>query len=113
VDADTALDDVTTASATRRRRRSTAPAEVIACFSGKGGEGKSTLALAIAQAAAEIGGKSVCLIDANRAQGDLGLYLRVRTTDLPSIYDAVMLGDLVSTILSPDQLNVSRYVRSV
>src|SRR5699024_4743510 len=41
VDADTALDDVTKASATRRSRRSTAPAEVIACFSGKGGEGKS------------------------------------------------------------------------
>ncbi|WP_193119311.1 P-loop NTPase family protein [Brachybacterium tyrofermentans] len=105
VDADTALDDVTKASATRRSRRSTAPAEVIACFSGKGGECKSTLALAFAQAAAEIGGKSVCLIDANRAQGDLGLYLRVRTTDLPSIFDAVMIGDPASAILSPDQLN--------
>jgi hypothetical protein len=111
VDADTALDDVTRASVTRRTRRSTAPAEVITCFSGKGGEGKSTLALALAQAAAEIGGKSVCLIDANRAQGDLGLYLRVRTTDLPSIYDAVMIGDPASAILSPDQLNQARQGR--
>ncbi|MDN5688177.1 MAG: hypothetical protein L0G94_16090 [Brachybacterium sp.] len=111
VDADTALDDVTRASASRRTRRSTAPAEVITCFSGKGGEGKSTLALALAQAAAEIGGKSVCLIDANRAQGDLGLYLRVRTTDLPSIFDAVMIGDPASAILSPDQLNQARQGR--
>ncbi|MGP9843269.1 nucleotide-binding protein [Brachybacterium sp. 107] len=111
VDADTALDDVTKASATRRSRRSTAPSEVIACFSGKGGEGKSTLALAFAQAAAEIGGKSVCLIDANRAQGDLGLYLRIRTTDLPSIYDAVMIGDIASAILSPEQLNQARQGR--
>ncbi|MGO1286759.1 MAG: nucleotide-binding protein, partial [Brachybacterium sp.] len=111
VDADTALDDVTRASAARRTRRSTAPAEVITCFSGKGGEGKSTLALALAQAAAEIGGKSVCLIDANRAQGDLGLYLRVRTTDLPSIFDAVMIGDPASAILSPDQLNQARQGR--
>ncbi|WP_263310066.1 nucleotide-binding protein [Brachybacterium atlanticum] len=108
VDADTALDDVTRASATRRARRSTAPAEVIVCFSGKGGEGKSTLALALAQAAAEIGGTSVCLIDANRAQGDLGLYLRIRSTDLPSIYDAIMIGDPASAILSPDQLNAAR-----
>ncbi|MGO1201405.1 MAG: nucleotide-binding protein, partial [Dermabacteraceae bacterium] len=104
-------DDVTKASATRRSRRSTAPSEVIACFSGKGGEGKSTLALAFAQAAAEIGGKSVCLIDANRAQGDLGLYLRIRTTDLPSIYDAVMIGDIASAILSPEQLNQARQGR--
>lgn len=111
VDADTALDDVTRASASRRTRRNTAPAEVIACFSGKGGEGKSTLALALAQAAAEIGGKSVCLIDANRAQGDLGLYLRVRTTDLPSIFDAVMIGDPASAILSPGQLNQARQGR--
>ncbi|MGP5672585.1 nucleotide-binding protein [Brachybacterium alimentarium] len=111
VDADTALDDVTKASATRRSRRSTAPAEVIVCFSGKGGEGKSTLALALAQAAAEIGGKSVCLIDANRAQGDLGLYLRVRTTDLTSIYDAVMIGDPASAILSPEELNQARQGR--
>jgi len=111
VDADTALEDVTKASATRRSRRSTAPAEVIACFSGKGGEGKSTLALAFAQAAAEIGGKSVCLIDANRAQGDLGLYLRIRTTNLPSIYDAVMIGDPASAILSPEQLNQARQGR--
>lgn len=111
VDADTALDDVTQASATKRSWRSTAPAEVIACFSGKGGEGKSSLALALAQAAAEIGGKSVCLIDANRAQGDLGLYLRIRTTDLPSIYDAVMIGDIASAILSPEQLNQARQGR--
>lgn len=111
VDTDTALDDVTRASASRRTRRSTAPAEVITCFSGKGGEGKSTLALALAQAAAEIGGKSVCLIDANRAQGDLGLYLRVRTTDLPSIFDAVMIGDPASAILSPEELNQARQGR--
>jgi len=108
VDADTVLDDVTRASASRRARRSSAPAEVITCFSGKGGEGKSTLALSFAQAAAELGGKAVCLIDANRAQGDLGLYLRVRSTDLPSIYDAVAIGDPASAILSPEQLKQAR-----
>lgn len=108
VDADSALDDVTQSRAARRARRSTAPADVITCFSGKGGEGKSSVALALAQAAAEIGGTSVCLIDANRAQGDLGLYLRVRNTDVPSIYDAVMIGDPASAILSPDQLNQAR-----
>lgn len=107
-DTGAALDDVTRASTARRARRSSAPAEVIVCFSGKGGEGKSTLALTLAQAAAEIGGTSVCLIDANRAQGDLGLYLRIRSTDLPSIYDAIMIGDPGSAILSPDQLNQAR-----
>lgn len=112
LDVEAAVDAVTGPSAsTHRRRPSTAPAEVIACFSGKGGEGKSAVSLALAQAAAEVGGKSVCLIDANRAQGDLGLYLRVRTGDLPSLYDAVTIGDPASAILSPDQINDARQGR--
>src|SRR5699024_9186229 len=61
-----------------------------------------------AQAAAEIGGLSVCLVDANRGQGDLGLYMRVRKSDLPSIYDAVTIGDRSSAFITPEQINTAR-----
>lgn len=77
-------------------------------YAGKGGVGKSTVSLCLAQAAAEVGGLSVCLIDGNRGQGDLGLYLKVRKSDLPSIYDAVTIGDLNSAILSPEQIAAAR-----
>lgn len=82
--------------------------QVIVSIAGKGGLGKSTLALCLSQAAAEVGGLSVCLIDANRGQGDLGVYLKVRKSDLPSIYDAVLIGDLPSAILSPEQIAAAR-----
>ena len=89
-------------------RLNTPLGHVIVSYAGKGGVGKSTVSLCLAQAAAEVGGLSVCLIDGNRGQGDLGLYLKVRKSDLPSIYDAVTIGDLSSAFLSPEQIAAAR-----
>ena len=107
-DVDDALDDLSGPSSATVTRQNTALGLVLKAFSGKGGAGKSTIAMCLAQAAAEIGGLSVCLIDANRGQGDLGLYMRVRKSDLPSIYDAVTIGDLSSAFIPPEQINIAR-----
>ena len=107
-DVDDALDDLSGPSRATVTRQNTVLGLVLEAFSGKGGAGKSTIAMCLAQAAAEIGGLSVCLIDANRGQGDLGLYMRVRKSDLPSIYDAVTIGDLSSAFIPPEQINIAR-----
>lgn len=109
LDIDDALDDLAGTSRATVARQNTALGLLLVVYGGKGGIGKSTLALCLAQAAAETGGLSVCLIDANRGQGDLGLYMRVRKSDLPSIYDAVTIGDLPSAIIPPDQINTARH----
>ncbi|UQN30458.1 AAA family ATPase [Brachybacterium kimchii] len=108
LDVDQALDGAFSSSSRSAAHRSAPLGIVMAIVAGKGGVGKSTVSLCIAQAAAEVGGLSVCLIDANRGQGDLGLYLRVRKSDLPSIYDAVTIGDLSTAILSPEQIASAR-----
>ncbi|MCG7308280.1 hypothetical protein [Brachybacterium sp. ACRRE] len=107
-DVDTALDGAFSRTAKSSAHRSAPLGIALETFAGKGGVGKSTVSLCIAQAAAEVGGLSVCLIDANRGQGDLGLYLRVRKSDLPSIYNAVTIGDLPAAILSPEQIASAR-----
>jgi len=108
VDVDDALDGLSGPSRATVTRQNTVLGLVLETFSGKGGTGKSTIATCLAQAAAEIGGLSVCLVDANRGQGDLGLYMRVRKSDLPSIYDAVTIGDLSSAFIPPEQINTAR-----
>src|SRR5699024_1872521 len=105
---DDALDGLSGPYRATVTRQDTVLGLVLDIFSGKGGAGKSTIATCLAQAAAEIGGLSVCLVDANRGQGDLGLYMRVRKSDLPSIYDAVTIGDLSSAFIPPEQINTAR-----
>src|SRR5699024_4565615 len=70
-DVDDALDDLSGPSRATVTRQNTFLGLVLEAFSGKGGAGKSTIAMCLAQAAAEVGGLTVCLIDANRGQGDL------------------------------------------
>lgn len=108
-DVDDIMEDTLAPRTSRSAHRLNTPlGHVIVSYAGKGGVGKSTVSLCLAQAAAEVGGLSVCLIDGNRGQGDLGLYLKVRKSDLPSIYDAVTIGDLSSAFLSPEQIAAAR-----
>src|SRR5699024_10609062 len=107
-DVDDALDDLSGPSRATVTRQNTFLGLVLEAFSGKGGAGKSTIAMCLGQAAAEVGVLTMCLIDANRGQGDLGLYMRVRKSDLPSIYDAVTIGDLSSAFIPPEQINIAR-----
>lgn len=108
-DVDDIMEDTLAPRTSRSAHRLNTPlGHVIVSYAGKGGVGKSTVSLCLAQAAAEIGGLTVCLIDGNRGQGDLGLYLKVRKSDLPSIYDAVTIGDPSTAFLSPEQIAAAR-----
>jgi cellulose biosynthesis protein BcsQ len=86
--------------------RSLAP--VIFTIAGKGGVGKTSLALALAQRAALIGNMRAVLIDGNRGQGDLRTYLSLGRSGLPTIYDALTSGDPATAIVTPDRLNANR-----
>lgn len=77
-------------------------------LAGKGGVGKTSIALAIAQRAAVIGGLRTVLVDGNRGQGDLRTYLSLTRSGLPTIYDAVTTGDPAAAIVTPDRLNANR-----
>lgn len=77
-------------------------------LAGKGGVGKTSIALAIAQRAAVIGGLRTVLVDGNRGQGDLRTYLSLTRSGLPTIYDAVTTGDPAAPIVTPDRLNANR-----
>jgi Mrp family chromosome partitioning ATPase len=84
-------------------------APVVVTFSGKGGVGKTATALALAQRAARKGGlPRVLLVDANRGQGDVRKYLRLRSGALPSVFDAAASGDPRRAIVPPKQLNAAR-----
>jgi MinD-like ATPase involved in chromosome partitioning or flagellar assembly len=75
-------------------------------YSGKGGVGKSTTSLQLANVAAEAGLR-VVLIDGNSGQGDLRTYLRLNRTNLPTIYDAA-IGSIKDAILTPATINANR-----
>lgn len=77
-------------------------------LAGKGGVGKTSIALALAQRAAVVGGMRTVLVDGNRGQGDLRTYLSLTRSGLPTIYDAVTTGDPASAIVTPDRLNANR-----
>ena len=84
-------------------------APVVITFSGKGGVGKTSATIALAQRAARRGGLArVLLIDANRGQGDVRKYLRLRAGALPSVYDVAATGDPRRGIVGPTALNAAR-----
>ncbi|MHB8318099.1 MAG: hypothetical protein ACYDEP_02540 [Acidimicrobiales bacterium] len=86
------------------RKRSPA----IISFAGKGGVGKTTIALALAERAVIVGGiERVILIDANRGQGDVRKYTRIGG-HLPSIYDAAISGNPSAAVVDPKQLSQAR-----
>ena len=61
-------------------------ADVVFVFSGKGGVGKTSVALGLAQRAGTR--LRVVLVDANRGQGDIRTYLRLTRSTLPTIWAA-------------------------
>lgn len=81
--------------------------KLIASIAGKGGVGKTTTALHLAERAAETGMR-VILVDANRGQGDVRKYLRAESPGLPSIYNLAVTGDPMTALITPDQLNTAR-----
>ena len=91
-----------------RSRRELAP--VIVVVAAKGGVGKSTMTLSLAQAACN-GSRRVAVIDGNRGQADLGKYLRVSRSNLPTLHDAAVLGDPGKAIIHPDRSNKVRGAR--
>lgn len=88
----------------------TGQAEVLFTLSGSGGVGKSSLALSVANRAANRG-RRVVLIDANLGQPDLATFLRVADGDLPTVFDAVIDDNVRTGIISPVQLNRTRDAR--
>ena len=83
-------------------------AHVVFTGAGKGGVGKTTIALALAQRAAVTGTLKVVLIDGNRGQGDLRTYLSLNKAGLPTVFDAITSGDPATAIVTPDRLNANR-----
>jgi len=83
--------------------------DVLFVFSGKGGVGKTTLALGLAQHA----GKQlrVVLVDANRGQGDVRTYLRLGGSALPTIWATAASGDPARAVLTPGEVNAARHRR--
>src|SRR5699024_10910813 len=72
--------------------------------SGKGGVGKSSTAVNMAQYAAETGpdGYRVVVVDANRGQGDLIKRLRLSRLRIPTVYDAALSKDPSRALNRPD-----------
>lgn len=85
-----------------------AAAKVIVSFAGKGGVGKSSIALSLAHTAAKAGLRAV-VVDMNRGQGDLRSYLRLDDPNLPSAYTAAVTGKAQDAVLSPQQLTAARH----
>lgn len=75
----------------RQSIQATSAAEVIICWAGKGGVGKTSYTLAIAQTAGEAGLR-VLVIDANRGQPSVRNSLRLNNFGLPTITDITALG---------------------
>ncbi|WP_194165023.1 ParA family protein [Pseudactinotalea sp. HY160] len=93
--------------------RSGRPGDVLIVMSAKGGVGKSTTSLNLAQYAAEYGpdGYRVTLIDANRGQGDVRTYLRLHNARTATIYDAARTGDPATGLLTPSDIAQFRDAR--
>jgi len=82
---------------------STTRAQTILSFAGKGGVGKTTAALMLAQHAAAHGpdGFRVTLIDGNRGQGDIRTYLGIYRAPLATVYDVVLTGEPGTALVTP------------
>lgn len=83
-------------------------AHTIMSTAGKGGVGKSSIALALGERAARLGQLRVVVLDGNRGQGDLRAYLRLARAPLPTVYDVAAGGDPASVIIRPDQIAANR-----
>ncbi len=89
------------------KRASHELADVLFVSSGKGGTGKSCIALQLAHYASETArdagvGFRVTVIDGNRGQGDLRGYLWIPDdATLPSAYDAVVKDDPAAALIEP------------
>lgn len=81
--------------------------ELLICFAGKGGVGKSSMAIALGEQASALGLRTI-VVDANRGQGDLRKYLRVNQAYLPSVVDAATSGDPSRAITTPERLAAAR-----
>jgi len=86
----------------------TVGAPVIIITAGKGGVSKSTTAMTIAQRAARLGHMRVVLIDGNRGQGDLRIFMRLTRSALPTIYDVATGTDPAQIVITPDRLAANR-----
>ena len=85
-----------------RRRHIGKRGDVIIVGAGKGGVGKSTTSIMLAQAAAEAG-MSVVLIDANRGQPDIAKYLRLLgAPNLRTVFDAYQQQDPAAALMKPE-----------
>jgi MinD-like ATPase involved in chromosome partitioning or flagellar assembly len=96
------------------RTRPTTPtnerrAKVVCVFAGKGGVGKSTSMLSLAERAATVvPGLRVIAIDANRGQGDMRTFLKLDDAGLPSIYDVAVSRNpdvLRDVLINPKRLS--------
>lgn len=85
-------------------RRRGQMADMLIAYARKGGVGKTTEALALANRAANRGLRTV-LIDGNRGQGDLRSILRLMKNRMPSVFDAAVSGDYARAIIPPSTLN--------
>lgn len=86
------------------------PGAVIAVASPKGGAGTTSIAVQLAQRAANAGLRAV-YVDMNRGQGGGRILLRqAGRTDLPSVYDLAVARDPdpEQAIIAPDRLNDGR-----
>lgn len=90
----------------RHQAQAAREAELLISWAGKGGVGKSSLSLAIAQTAGEAGLR-VLLADANRGQSSIRHTLKVAREQFPSVYDVRHVG-AHGSVVSKDQINQRR-----
>lgn len=95
-------------TARARARSSRGRAPVIINGAGKGGVGKTSITIAEGQRAASRGRMDVCVIDMNRGQGDVSGFLKLRRSDLPTIFEAAQIGDITKAFISPSRLEAAR-----
>lgn len=90
----------------RRGQRGT----LVISWAGKGGTGKTSIALALAQRAGKrCPDLRVAVIDANRGQADVAKYLRFRPgVTIPGIHDAAVSGEPVRAFLTAEVANQLR-----
>lgn len=101
----------TTIRSGRRHHGDRAP--LLMVFSGKGGPGKTSLSINVAQRAAELcPDLRVTLIDGNLGQGDIRTYLRFDPeARVRCLLDAALAGDPAAAVLDPDEANTARHPR--
>jgi cellulose biosynthesis protein BcsQ len=91
-------------------------AGVVCVFAGKGGVGKSTTAISLAErAATSVPGLRVIVVDANRGQGDVRTFLKLDDAAIPSIYDAAVSRNpevFRDVLINPKRLSSYRIDRS-